>query len=138
MMKMNSKTKENIGCFENGKPLYSGWCIINETLHKITFFTDTIINRSPLNGAVLVRVKAWIDDKGILHINGGKVQYEYAYEKTNIKELEKEPVESDIKHFKGNKWFGIKPMDYVQYWYKLKETKESYYVFSDYIIEILD
>lgn len=136
MEKMNSKTKEGIGYFENGKPLYREWCIINK--NKITFFTDTIINPHPSNGTVLVRTQAWIDDKGILHINGGKVQYRYAYEKTNIKELEKEPVESDIKHFKGNKWFGIKPMDYVQYWYKLKETEESYYVFSDYIIEILD
>lgn len=138
MKKINSKTKENIGYFENGKPLYSTWCIINEKLNKITFFTDTIINHSPLEGTALVRVKAWIDDKGILHINGGKIQYMYAYKKTNIKELEKEPVESDIKHFEGNKWFGIKPMDYVHHWYKLKETKESYYIFSDYIIEILD
>ena len=135
---MNSKTKKKINYFENGKPLYSEWCVINKTLNKITFFTNTIINHSPLEGTVLVRTQAWIDNKGILYIKGDKVQYKYVHEKTNIKELEKEPVKSDIKHFKGNKWFGIKPMDYVQYWYKLKETKESYYVFSDYIIEILD
>lgn len=101
----------------------SNFCVVSG---DNIFLSNDWISFRPAMDDAYKDVNISIDDNGILHFRGHEFQYGISFSKTPVDELEEEPVESCIKHYKGIKLFGwylSKPYYYVEGWYRLKETK---------------
>ena len=114
-------------------------CVIND---DSVFLSEHKLSFSPLYEIYLENVIINIYDNGVIDICGDKVQCDIVFSKTKISDLDSEPEEDYINHYKGFKLFGfylIKPYDYVKSgWYKLKERKPKRITISKYRLEVVN
>lgn len=108
------------------------WCII-ENDNTVRFF----INVPEVKFSFLY-VKAYIDNIGLLHIDGDELIRNFAIDKQYVSEMDNKPAKKYIKKTKGIKWLGIKPKEYVQGWYCLARKKKANYILKQYMISIED
>lgn len=116
------------------------WCIIKSD-NTVHFYSEKFkgVNFSYLNDkAALINATAYIDDIGLLHIEGEELIWNLAIDKQYVSEMEEKPAKKYIKKTKGIKWLGIKPKEYVQGWYCLTRKKKANYILKQYMISIED
>ena len=113
-------------------------CVINDD--KV-LLSDSKISFRPAFETYLENVIININDNGVIDIYGDKVQCDIVFSKTKISDLDSDPEEDYINHYKGFKLFGfylIKPYNYVKGWYKLKERKPKRIILNKYKIEVVN
>ena len=110
------------------------WCLIKK--HNLVYlYNDSFVNFDCKEDvAALVDVTVYMDDKGALHISGNELVWEFREDKTNVELLNDKPAASYIKRTNGSNWLGIKPYDYVQGWYPLKDTVSIKYILNLYTL----
>lgn len=110
------------------------WCLIKK--HNLVYlYNDSFVNFDCKEDvAALVDVTVYMDDKGALHISGNELVWEFREDKTNVESLKDKPAASYIKRTNGTSWLGIKPYDYVQGWYPLKDTVPIKYILNLYTL----
>ena len=108
-------------------------CVIND---DVVFLSESKLSCRPAFETYLENVVVNIGDNGVMDICGDEVQYDFAFNKTKISDLNETPQENYINHYKGFKLFGfylIKPYDYVKSgWYRLKERKSKRIIINKY------
>lgn len=109
---------------------------IFKSKNHLIFFNDSVIDYYMDKDDALLNVEILLDKNGLIHIKGERIIWKLTFKKTDIKTLKYEVHESSIKHDKGFRLFGIKPMDYVEGWYRLKELEKFKMILKDYTIEI--
>ena len=114
------------------------WCIIKSNNIVICYNADQCTNIDWLHDKdAMINAEIWIDEIGLLHIESpNRIIPEISLEKTPVEQLEHTPSNKCIKHYKGIKWLGIKPYDYVYGWWYYMSDKQANYILSDYILEI--
>ena len=114
---------------------------INEDSCSVTLFNKSEVTGGRLTSDVIEDVTVEVDSFGRLHLSGKQREYHFSTERIRVEDLEC-PVDSDsISHCKGLKLLGwqiIKPYDYVQYWYLLRDRYPVSYVFTNYRIRLLE
>lgn len=114
------------------------WCIIKSNNIVICYNADQCDNIDWLRDKdAMINAEIWIDEIGLLHIESpNRIIPEISLEKTPVDQLEHTPSNKCIKHYKGIKWLGIKPYDYVYGWWYYMSDKQANYILSDYTLEI--
>jgi hypothetical protein len=113
------------------------FCIIKN--NEIILYNDSYFNLDVVQDNALIDVTCEFNDKNNLIISGTPLIFEYAFEKTDISELEHSPCKKYIKHYEPTKFFklwGCKPYDYVKGWWAYTGT-EVKYIFNQYKIKIM-
>jgi hypothetical protein len=122
--------------FRLGEVYNFKWCVIKAN-NLVYFYDDSLTDYDCVADiAALIDVTVYVDEKGALHVSGNELIWEFSENKTLVTNLTDEPAEKYIKHSKGSNWLGIKPYDYVQGWYPLKDTMPIKYILNFYIIGI--
>lgn len=136
---METKVKD----LEVGKRYKFDWCIIKGDKRVYLYSADggNSMNYDCLRdiGAV-IDAEVYIDETGLLHINGDNLIYSIVTSKTKIEDLDENmhPAKKYIQHSNGCKWLGIKPYDYVLGWYALNRQEKKTYILNSYVINIMD
>ena len=108
----------------------------------VVFLSESKLSCRPAFETYLENVTVNINDNGVIDICGDEVQYDIVFIKTKISELNEDPQENYINHYKGFKLFGfylIKPYDYVKPgWYRLKERKPKRITINKYKLDFVN
>lgn len=130
---MDSKTN-----LEINKHYKFDWCIIKSNNIVICYNADQSTNIDWLHDKdAMINAEIWIDEIGLLHVESpNRIIPEISLEKTPVEQLEHTPSNRCIKHYKGIKWLGIKPYDYVYGWWYYMSDKPANYILSNYTLEI--
>lgn len=105
---------------------------------SLVLFNESSVDYYMGKDEALLNVEILLDKNGFLHIKGERIIWKLASKQTNINTLKYEVHEKSIKHDNGFKLFGIKPMDYVEGWYRLKNLEKFKMIIKDCTIEIKD
>ena len=129
---------ENKTNLEINKHYKFDWCIIKSNNTVICYNADQSTNIDWLRDKdAMINAEIWIDKIGLLHVESpNRIIPEISLEKTPVDQLEHTPSNKCIKHYKGIKWLGIKPYDYVYGWWYYMSDKQANYILSDYTLEI--
>lgn len=112
-----------------------GYAVISDN-KDVYLFNESVIDYSCSRDYALVNVEVLIDKAGLLHIKGDQLIWRLAINKINLSDIEEPVSDKSIRYSKGNKFFGIKPMEYVEGWYRLKNPKPAKYMLSNFKIII--
>ena len=104
--------------------------------NTVILFDDTTQYGNIKEDSYLTDVRVKLKD-GLLYVSGMEYEGHYAYDRIPIEKLESRPRQSDIKHRKGCKWLGIKPMDYVYGWFFYPSKNEVTHILKDFKIKIM-
>lgn len=129
---------ENKTNLETNKHYKFDWCVIESDNTVICYTANQSHNVDWLhNRDVMINTEIWIDELGLLHIESpNRIIPEISMSKTPVSELEHTPSDRCIKHYKGIKWLGIKPYDYVYGWWYYKSDIPANYILSNYTLKI--
>lgn len=129
---------ENKTNLEINKHYKFDWCIIESDDTVVCYGADkSHVVKWLGNKDVMIDAEIWIDELGLLHIESqNRIIAEFSFDKTPVNELEHTPSNRCIKHYKGIKWLGIKPYDYVRGWWYYKSDISANYILSSYTLNI--
>lgn len=113
------------------------YCIIKDINKIILYDNNVYYNVNSLNDTYLINVKVYKKNDGMLQIEGEQLIWRCATCKTPIDELDDKPISKYIHKFKGCKWLGIKPYEYVLGWYIINRRKKVMFLFSNYNIQVI-
>ena len=129
---------ENKTNLETNKHYKFDWCIIERNNTVVCYDADKSHNVDWLSDKdVMINAEIWIDGLGLLHIESpNRIIPEISFSKTPVSELKHTPSDRCIQHYKGIKWLGIKPYDYVYGWWYYKSDIPANYILSNYTLKI--
>ena len=101
------------------------YCIINLRNNEVTLYDqDKSANVSPLSDEAILEVNVSFDEYNNLIIEGERLIYQCAIDRTNIEELSNKPCKKFIQKYEPTKFyrfFGAKPYEYVYGWWAYRE-----------------
>ena len=129
---------ENKTNLEINKHYKFDWCVIKRDNTVICFNAEQSSNADWLyDKDHMINAEIWIDEIGLLHIESpNRIIAEISFSKTPVSELKHTPSDRCIQHYKGIKWLGIKPYDYVYGWWYYKSDIPANYILSSYTLKI--
>lgn len=129
---------ENKTNLETNKHYNFDWCVIERDNTVVCYDADKSHSVDWLRGTdVMINAEIWIDELGLLHIESpNRIISEFSFNKTPVSELKHTPSDRCIHHYKGIKWLGIKPYDYVYGWWHYKSDIPANYILSSYTLNI--
>lgn len=129
---------ENKTNLEINKHYNFDWCIIERDNTVVCYDADKSHGVDWLRDKdVMINAEIWVDEFGLLHIESpNRIISEISFSKTPVSELKHTPSDRCIHHYKGIKWLGIKPYDYVYGWWYYKSDIPANYILSSYTLKI--